>query len=89
MPGNFLTGPLPAFLIASWKHLRILDISDNQISGFLPVGALMDHCTQLERLEVARNPTLKGVLPLPFLHLTVAKPTCADFAGTLLAVEVG
>ena len=88
VPGNFLTGPLPAFLVAAWPHLRVLALSDNAFTGRLPVGALMQ-CRGLARLEVARNAALAGALPLPFLHATVARLAAADFAGTLLAAQVG
>ena len=65
LPNNGLAGPLPPEL-AGLKHLDILDLSDNQLSGQVQhVFGKFDH----KNLVLSRNPEL--CLPVPDRRLTM------------------
>jgi len=87
--GNFLCGPLEAGLLRCWPDLRCLVVSENALTGTLPVRAIIEHLPRLKRLEVAQNPSLCGPMPRLFLHTLGTKLRFFDFTATGLAVVRG
>uniref|UniRef100_A0AAV1U373 Uncharacterized protein n=1 Tax=Peronospora matthiolae TaxID=2874970 RepID=A0AAV1U373_9STRA len=60
LPANDLSGCLPVATLARLPHLRVLDLSKNQLQGEMPIELKM--LTRLKRLDLSCN-DLTGVIP--------------------------
>lgn len=82
LPDNGLSGPLPAE-IANLEELRVVDLSDNDLSGAFPEAAT--GLTALTELRVDGNAALEGALPFGLRRLEQLR--VLDFGGTGLCAS--
>ena len=78
LPDNGLSGPLPAE-IANLGELRVVDLSDNDLSGAFPEAAT--GLTALTELRVDGNAALEGALPFGLRRLDQLRVLDFDETG--------
>lgn len=66
---NMLNGPIPAFIF-NMSSLENIDLSNNNLSGRLPMDVCSDHpCSQFQQLWLSSN-TFSGALPTQIGNMT-------------------